>query len=578
MKKKRFWPGFPPLLIITQLMLPGTISAQSLEVKLVGADRRLEENILAHVSFSEFRCDMGMRRLNRQLPAIQEQVIRAGRALGYYQLNHQIEFAQADACWELIIEVEPGEPVTIGSVNLDIASNNDLFSSLLDELSVVEGDQLNQSSYEQLKSSLSAQAIENGFFDARFNRSQLLLDLQRNLASVEIDFDPGPRYRFSAVQVEEIDVLSVDFIQRYINFEPGEFYSSEKLVELRNALNDSQYFSNVSVTPLLDQAAGNAVPLRVSLDPRPRRAYTAGVGVTTDIGPRVRLDYADRYRNPAGHSFFIQSAVSPVQQLLDFNYTLPMRDPTTESLRFSAGFFAEDNDTFESVSGKLGANYSYVNRFDWVQNIFLNYLHEEFSIAEEDEVADLLIPGVNISRTQADDALYPERGWYLFAQARGASTSMISTETFLQFQLTGKWLRKMGPGRLILKFDAGTTIVDDGRELPVSLRFFAGGDQSVRGYKYQSLGPVDELEEVIGGKHLLSAGIEYDFNILPDWKLAVFLDAGNSFTDFDDYDLAKGAGIGVRWLSPIGPVRVDLASALDNDNKLRLHVTMGPDI
>jgi len=144
--------------------------------------------------------------------------------------------------------------------------------------------------------------------------------------------------------------------------------------------------------------------------------------------------------------------------------------------------------------------------------------------------------------------------------------------------LQAKWISTLGPGRLIARFDIGTTLANDAADLPVSIKYFAGGDQNVRGYQYQSLGPENELGEVVGGKHLFVASAEYDFRVHPDWKLAVFYDTGNAFSEFDDLNLQSSAGIGVRWLSPIGPIRVDLASALDNDNKLRLHITMGPDL
>jgi translocation and assembly module TamA len=136
----------------------------------------------------------------------------------------------------------------------------------------------------------------------------------------------------------------------------------------------------------------------------------------------------------------------------------------------------------------------------------------------------------------------------------------------------------LGTGRLLSRFEIGTTLADEASNLPPTILYFTGGDQSVRGYKYQSLGPESEQGEVLGGKHQLVVGVEYDFNVLPNWKLAVFADAGNAFSSFDDFEFKTSVGLGIRWLSPIGPIRVDLASALDNDNKLRLHIAMGPDL
>lgn len=512
------------------------------------------------------------------MPRIKQDIDRAGRALGYYLIQSIVAFTEEDSCWSMSIDIIPGVPVTMSNIDINIRSDARLFSSILENLPLANGDQLNQQSYEEIKTDLSSRAVEVGFFSARFERSQLLLDLQENTADVSIDFAPGERFRFADIEIQALEELSEEFIRRFINFEEQAYYSSTALVELRNSLNDSQYFSSVTVTPILDANQGSQVPITIALEPRPRNVYSMGAGVTTDIGPRLMASYEDRYLNQNGHRFDIGSSVSPIEQSLDASYTIPMENPATESLRFSGGFLREDNDTFESSTFKIGSVYSFINSSSWRQNYFLNFQHEEFRIEDEDEVADLLIPGVSLAKTRADDALYPSRGWRLFGRIRGASTAVLSTESFLQLDLQGKWISTIGPGRLLARFDLGTTLVDDASELPASIRYFAGGDQNVRGYQYQSLGPENGLGEVLGGKHLIVAAIEYDFNVRENWKMAVFYDAGNAFNELNDLELKESVGIGVRWLSPIGPIRVDLASALDDDNKLRLHITMGPDL
>ncbi|GJM11615.1 MAG: outer membrane protein assembly factor [Pseudohongiella sp.] len=545
---------------------------------LTGASDQLERNLRAHISIPNISCDASQARLRRFVPGIRQDIERAGRALGYYLIQSIVAFEEEGACWSMSIDVIPGAAVMMSNIDVSIRNDARLFSSILEDLPLASGDQLNQQSYEEIKTRLSSRAVEVGFFSARFERSQLLLDLQQNTADASIDFDPGERYRFGEVQIQPIEELSEDFIRRFIDFEDESFYSSSALIGLRSSLNDSQYFSSVSVTPVLNANQGAQVPITVALQPRPRHVYSMGAGVTTDIGPRLTASFEDRFLNPNGHRFDLGSSVSPIEQSFDANYTIPMENPATESLRFSGGFLRENNDTYESNTFKLGSVYSFINESAWRQNYFLNFQHEEFRIEDEDEVADLLIPGISLAKTQADDALYPTRGWRLFGRVRGASTAILSTESFLQLDLQGKWITTIGSGRLLARFDLGTTLVDDSSELPASIRYFAGGDQNVRGYQYQSLGPENDLGEVIGGKHLITAAIEYDFNVRENWKLAVFYDAGNAFNEANDLELKESVGIGLRWLSPIGPIRLDLASALDDDNKLRLHITMGPDL
>jgi translocation and assembly module TamA len=560
------------------LALAPSAYTQTPGLQISNAAPQLESNIQVLVQLPDQTCESNPEQLIRFLPGIRRQIVRAGRALGYYYLSEQSQFTRGEDCWALEITLEPGDPVTIGSVDVNVATDADLFAPTLLELPIRKGDQLNHALYERSKSELSARAIELGFFAARFASSELQLDLQQNIAHVNIDFEPGERFQFGEVNIESIAALSEDFIRRYINFQTDSDYSASALIDLRNVLNDSFYFSNVTVTPSLEQAVDQRMPIQVGLQLRPRRVYSTGVGVTTDIGPRVRLDYEDRYVTRNGHQFDIRTAASPIQQLIDLEYAIPWSDPTTERLTFSGGFLHEDNDSFIAETTKIGASYSFLNPWGWRQNYFLNLQHDVSRISDKEEVSDMLIPGISVTRTRADDALYPQRGWTLFGQLMGSSDTLLSTETFLQLNVRGKAINPLGPGRVIVKFEAGTTVTDEISNLPASIQYFTGGDQSVRGYRYRSLAPLNEDGELAGGKNLLVGGIEYDFPILPNWKLALFADAGNAFSDFNDYELQKSVGIGVRWLSPLGPIRVDIASALDDDNKLRLHLTMGPDL
>ena len=569
---------FFSLLRIMPLLAVLSVQAQEPVLDVMGASDSLAANVRSHVRLPELDCDASIQRLNRNLAGVRESVVRAGRALGYYQLLHDIQFQTREECWALSIRLEPGEPVRVGNVAVNVQAQPELFASVVANSPLREGDQLNQALYERIKTNLSATAVEYGYFDARFETSELRLDLVNNRADIALDFNPGQRYRFGEVEIEQPDALSPGFIRRFIAIEPGDYYLSETLLGARNSLNASNYFNSVSVSPALQSASEGRVPVSVRLAMRPRHVYSSGVGVTTDIGPRVRFDYQDRYSNERGHSVLGNLGLSPVQQNLDIGYRLPLANPATESLEISGGFFVQDTESFTSETTKLAATYSFINAHAWRQNYFVNLQHDDFTVADDTQVADLLIAGTSLNRTRADDALYPTRGWRLFAELKGASDAVLSSQSFLQLNLNGKLIEPVGRGRVLMRFDAGTSLVDDVGELPASIQYFSGGDQSVRGYKYQSLGPLDENGQVSGGKHKLSLGIEYDFQVASAWKLAAFVDAGNSFNRLSDLKLNRGVGLGVRWLSPIGPIRVDLASPLDNDNSLRLHITMGPDL
>ena len=577
-------------------MQPVYAQAPAPRIRISGAGERLEENIRAHLNVATERCSTELRRLNRLLPQINSDIERALQALGYYGASYNSEFIDANGCWALDIAITPGEPVSFGEISVDIApddtrtlSENDPFANFLEESPIRTGSQLVHSDYENLKSSLSAIAVENGYFSARFIRSELRVDLQRKLADVQIEFDPGVRFRFGAIRITPIEALSEPFIARFVPFRAGAPYSTDALIELRDSLNNSQYFSDVAVTPQLDSslvtgaATSRDVPVNIDLNMRPRRSWSTGIGVTTDIGPRLTLAYEDRYLNRSGHRFNGDAALSPLDQRGNLTYNIPLSEPSTESISFSTGLVGQDNDTFTTETFKVGASYrSSVDAWflgdDWLQNIFTNYQHETSEINDVVESYNLTINGINWTKTQADDPIYPTHGWRLFTQVSGASNALFSDLSFVQLYASGKFVHDIGIGRFLIRSEIATSIVGGVEELPVTIRYFAGGDQSVRGYQYGSIGAENDEGEVIGGKHLLTGSVEYDFQVRPGWRGAVFYDTGNSFADYTNLALKSGVGLGVRWQSPIGPIRVDLAKGLDEGGGLRLHITMGPDL
>lgn len=579
------------LVAITQT---GVAQPPAPTLHISGADARLEENIRAHLRLLlTERCETEVRRLNRLLPQIDRDIERAAQALGYYRSQQQASFTRNESCWELGVSITPGDPVLLGEVQVQVTADPTRslqqaapFAALLNANSLRTGQPLVHSDYEALKSALSAVAVENGYFAARFTRSQLQVDVSQKRADVFIDFDPGERFRFGEIRITPIEALSQAFISRFVPFEQGTPYSTDALIALRDSLNNSLYFSAVAVTPQLDAntnaQARREVPVSIDLTMRPRRSWSTGLGVTTDIGPRVTLAYEDRYLNRSGHRFNSDMALSPLDQRANLSYNLPMRNPGRESLNFSTGYVGQDTDTYTTDTFKIGVSYrstvdAWVFGADWLQNIFSNYQRERSIINDNTERSNLTINGINWTKTVADDPIFPHRGWRLFAQLSGASNAVLSDLSFVQLYASGKYVHDFGPGRLLLRSELATSVVDGVEDLPVSIRYFTGGDQSVRGYQYGSLGATNDDGEVVGGKHLLTASVEYDFQVLPSWRGAVFYDTGNSFADYTNLALKASAGLGVRWQSPIGPIRADVARALDGSG-YRLHITMGPDL
>jgi translocation and assembly module TamA len=550
-------------------------------INITGVDPELQANILNHLQVKREACDTPLQRLQRQIPRVRSDLVNAANALGYYQSMSTIQFSSGTACWQLDLDVIPGARVILDKVVLQVigtTAEQAWFSDILVDAPLRMGVALNHGQYEAVKNLLGARAADNGFFGARFEQAEIAVDLQTNQADINLVFNPGQQYHFGEVTITRDGNLSDALIRRLMPIREGDSYTSSSLAELNQQLDASQYFRQIRVQPRLRSTADQTVPVEVSLLMRPRHAWSGGLGFTTDTGPRTRLSYENRYFNPGGHKLFADSSLSAVQTQINGRYVIPLADAARQSLNFAAGFSSDNTDSFESKQLKLQTALRNENSSGWQQSIFVDFQRDDFVIDLQEATTKLTMPGISISKTVADNLINPSQGWKLFSQLRGASDSVFSDSTFLQASANAKYVRSFGRGRVLTRLDLGATWINATLELPASLRYFAGGDQSIRGFDYQALGPLNANGEVVGGKQLVVASLEYDYQVREKWRVAVFADSGNAFDDKGDFEFQKGAGIGIRWLSPIGQVRLDLAHPFNAEESFRLHITMGPDL
>ena len=572
--------------MLTLVSLP--VLADEPEIKLKGGTKSLRENIRQHLTLADESCKTPLWRLNALLNDSESEITAAAQALGFYELEYQTSLRNDKECWGLDIALTPGEPVLVKEVRIVINGEgrvDDIFQSLYDKPGIKVGNRLNHGRYETLKARFGTLASLHGYFDAEFEHSQISINTAEKTAIIELIYNTGKRYRIGAINLQH-EILSDDFLRRYFNIAEGDYYDSDKLLELKNLYNASNYFSVASISPNLQTLSDNQVPIDVQLEARKRREYSIGAGVATDTGPRVLLGFEDRYVNSHGHSIAADMNMAENNTSAKLAYTIPMRRPAYEFLRVYTGYEKEITDTSSSYKDTYGTSYTYYQDNKWLQTYALDYVQEDSTIGlNAENRTNLIIPSVAITRTKTDGAPYPLAGWTLQAKLSGSPQSLGSDFSFVQLHLRAKYVKGFSFGRVLLRSELGTTQLDDFSELPASVRFYTGGDSSVRGYDYKSLGPTEKVEVngvtkevVVGGNNLLVNSIEYDY-LFNDtkWAAAVFFDAGNAADD-TNLDVKRGAGVGARWISPIGPIRMDLAKALDGDKGWRLHITMGPDL
>lgn len=501
------------------------------------------------------------------------------KAAGYY--DPLVRLRRDQGRW--LLHVEAGEPVRVRALKLDWQGDigeDERFRPPAFPMAV--GDILHQGHYEDFKQQVADQALERGYFDGRWITHDIALDLQQRQANITLRYDSGQRYHFGEIRFldlkgQPLTGLDSRWLDSLTPFRPGDAISSRKLFQFQKNLLESRYFADVRVTLQRDQAEGLVIPVEVRADNRKPNKMSVGLGYATDVGPRLTLEWQRHLLNTRGHGIEASTELSTVRQQGELKYRIPWTHPVEDTLQFVLG--AQQDDIDNTITRQLAVAVQRVimPARGWQVTYGVRVSDERFERDNGEQGAQLLlVPGISFTRVDSRGGLDPSHGFRQFYQLEGTHPALLSDAEYVLMRTGLRWLDTFADRHMLLaRVDAGAIFSPDFDQVPPSVRFYAGGDNSVRGYDYRSLSPRDSTGETVGGQYLAAGSLEYNWRWRPTWRPAVFIDAGNAFnTRWQPLEI--GAGVGLRWISPVGPVRLDIASALTEPGKpLRLHITLG---
>jgi translocation and assembly module TamA len=516
---------------------------------------------------------------------ISQKVRQALEPFGFYAPAVSVSSeVSAQGTHEIRILIDPGDPVRVTSVNVAVmgaGSKEEKLAETVSAFPLREGAILRHDLYESGKDDIRKKAVELGYLDAEFTTHEIRVDPERRTAAIELALRTGDLYYFGETEFSGAPQYPRSFFGRYLEFKPGDVFSHQKIALTQRNLINADRFRTVIINADKEKAQDHRVPVEIRLRPSKPKRLKLGGGYETDIGPKGSIKYEDVNFLGTSHKFQSQFDLSQPLQVIGARYTIPDTKDIRSFSSISFNMKREDQTTGTSLfSESIMAEFERARTLGRVPvgSVFLQVLKENSEVGEERTNTFSVLPGVRLSGMSYDDMIRPTQGYRYSAELKGTHQAIGSSTGLIQFTGNGGIIVPL-PGRLSLlaRSMVGATVQNEpDADLPIALRFFAGGDRSVRGYAYQSLGPEDANGDVVGGKNVLTGSLELERAVGKDWGVAAFYDVGNAFNDFRNMQLVQGAGMGVRYYSPIGPIKLDIARQIGvRDPDFRIHISIG---
>ncbi|MHA2732552.1 autotransporter assembly complex protein TamA [Vibrio campbellii] len=563
--------------IIVSLLAFSHSAYADVSLKIKGIDGALEDNVNAYLSsIPEDDYSTSLRFQAR----LEQSITEALNALGYY--HAKISYTITKDNDELIVNIKPGEPVRIKEMDVVIsgeAGEDEEFTNLIKKSRLKEGRILNQGEYDALKSGIRNLALQRGYFNGDFKLSRLEVVPELNEANVRLHYDSGIRYHFGTVEILGSQIWE-DRVDSLRPFKTGEPYLVSEVGEYNQNLSNTDWFSSVFVEPDLTKLDdGRDLPIKVSLAPAAKNQIETGIGYSTDTGVRGTLKWKKPWVSARGHNFDTALSLSKPEQTITAGYKIPLDDVLHEYYQLQFGLKHLDNRDTESLESNLAVERHWITDGGWHKTLYVRHLYENFSQGLQEDGVQFVLPGASFSRTRTRGGNMPMWGDKQSVTVEYGDPALLSETRVLRLLGRTSWIRGIGQNhRGLFRLEGGANITDEFEKLSPSLRFFAGGDNNIRGYGYESISPTDSSGALTGAKYMVTSTLEYQYRVHGNWWGAVFYDIGDAFNKTPEWK--SGAGVGIRWASPVGPVSFDFAWGLDAepDPEFRIHFSLGPEL
>lgn len=623
------------MVLMALFLSSSSVHADTLEVEINGLERAaLIENVKAHIG-SKWVSSSTMssqRRRNRFLADAETRAAKSLRPYGYYFPEIQSVLTHSgDQSWRLVLTINAGKAITVRYLVLEVNGEGSTLEGIVEwqaNWPLLPGVQLNQQRWEEQKLAVLDIVGDYGYLLAAFETSRIDLHLDENFADLTLVLDTGPRAVMGEIQYIQ-DTVKHEVLESIPRFNKGDYYRTWLVSKFRTDLWRTGYFDEIDVVEQrqLDQDPPQ-VDFVVTLSERKKNTHQGTIGYGTDSQFRMQYRWQQHLHSKRGDSLGVGLGWQQKNEelLLFGEYRIPRLTRSNQYWLLSSSLKSEAEELDVStqptdqdqhlVSGRV-ENFSVragkvkLHDISWseeqiAETLFMQYLIEKNDFRDvifdpegasasakfllEDDFADTsqsLALGLELDWPVIQGKRFNTFGHHERAWLFTANDAWGSGREFTQTYISSRWNFVFADNwKVLLRGEVGYTDADvheieevigddlltiSVTELPFLYRFKAGGSYSVRGYGFEELSTNN-----IGSNHILTASAELEYQFKQDWSLAAFYDIGNAFNRWSDPDLKVGIGVGLRWYTIAGAIRVDIAQAQDIDGKpWQFHLTIG---
>lgn len=507
---------------------------------------------------------------------------------GYFSSRVSTEVTHGDHDYGTRFIVSPGEPTRIHSIALTFSgaisqnpAESERIRSLKKSWLLKTGDIFRQSSWDDAKNNLLRALLIRDYPAARISASTAEIDSVRHNARLQVEIDSGPLFTFGNLEIHGLQRYPADLITRLNTIRPGEKFSQDRLSELQANILNTGYFRSAFANIDPDPAHAALTPIKLELTEIESKRLGLGLGFSTDSGARGQIKWLDR--RFLDQDWRLESILRVDRQTQLLGGDLFLR-PLQKGI---AGIHLQG--WIPSVSSNVERSTLTGEEIEKIRNsirlstpsrnneriISASLLADRRSITGVDTLTRrALIAGYSYINRRLDNLLSPHEGHIAGVELQSGLGGVLNKTTITRIRIQGLLLRPLSEKWTgVVRLQAGEIFGAQQDSVPEDLLFRAGGDQSVRGFAFGSLG-VTRQGAIVGGNVMAVISAELNYQLTPQWAIAVFTDAGNATATRREFQFKQGSGVGARWRSPIGPINFDIARA-HQTGEIRLHFSIG---